>query len=118
VPWFPTQCATNACHQVLNWTTYGLYEEQLPHVLSDNEVADKKQLHNKAHQATEKGKAANRLAETRYARARHHKGKGWREARPPTDCRDRRVREQESAGASGEQMCEQRAANELPGCLA
>jgi hypothetical protein len=65
--------------RVLNWAAYGLWEDQLSHVLSDKEVADKKKLTAAAmrrYRATPKGKEAH----GRY-RALYNASEGGKETR-------------------------------------
>jgi hypothetical protein len=58
-----TQRRPPGTDRVLNWAAYGLWEDQLSHVLSDKEAADKKKLQaaaNRRYETSEGGKETRR----------------------------------------------------------
>jgi hypothetical protein len=68
-----TQRKPPGTDRVLNWAAYGLWDDQLSHVLSDKEVADKKKLKvasdeevGRRYRATPKGKEARRQYRRQY----------------------------------------------------
>jgi hypothetical protein len=96
---------------VLNWEAYGLYEEQESHVLSDKEVADKKQLHiayNKSAAGMERTRRFRATPKGKAAVARHRatpKDKAsTKRARENAGASEEAGNKRPSAGASGEHI--------------
>jgi hypothetical protein len=132
-----TQRQPPGTDQLMTWKTYCLWEDQKSHVLSDEEVADKKELqaacrckeaqaarHRKKHNKTDKGRAAQQKYNDSYKGKKCHamyaySGGGRQKGATSAEAGQKRARPGASGELGGEQPAcraaeEQRATRALP----